>query len=176
MGHLASEIDKLAAALGSERAVGPDEVARLVGVQPGETVEDWVSAVLARDLRRALRLTDVVLPQAGVTGVRMVMTLGTDLVGLRLARALADGGHTGVRVERALLAELRKTRPPGGRDWSTQARSWSVAVRRWGAAELDRAIAAAYAADRALKSTTLGDDSDVLRTLVLSLGVQEAAA
>ncbi len=176
LGHLATELDKLAAAVGPERAVGPDEVAQLVGVNRGETVEDWVGAILARDLRRALQLTDVVLPQAGVTGVRMVMTLGTELVGLRLARALADGGVAGARLERALLAELRKARPPGGRDWSAQARSWSTAVRHWDGAALDRALAAAYAADRSLKSTTLGDDRDVLRGLVLSLGVQEEAA
>jgi DNA polymerase III subunit delta len=176
LGHLATELDKLAAAMGSRCPVGPDEVAQLVGVNRGETVEDWVSAVLARDLRRALQLTDVVLPQAGVTGVRMVMTLGTELVGLRLARALADGGLAGAGLERALLAELRKARPPGGRDWSAQARAWSGAVRRWSAAQLDGALAAAYAADRSLKSTTLGDDRDLLRTLVLSLGLQEAAA
>ena len=176
VGHLAMEIAKLAAAIGSERAVGPDEVAQLVGINRGETVEDWVSAILARDLRRALLLTDVVLPQSGVTGVRMVMMLGTELVGLRLARALADGGLVGTRLERALLAELRKARPPGGRDWSSQARVWSATVGRWSAAELDRALSAACAADRSLKSTTLSDDRDVLRTLVLSLGVQEAAA
>lgn len=176
LGQLATEIDKLAAAVEPGKPVGPDEVAQLVGVNRGETVEDWVSAVLARDLRRALQLTDVVLPQAGVTGVRMVMSLGTELVGLRLTRALADGGAAGARLEHAVFAELRKARPPGGRDWGAQARSWSVAVRRWSAAHLDGALAAAYAADRALKSTTLGDDRDVLRTLVLDLGVQEAAA
>ena len=140
-GYLAAELEKLAAAIGSERAVGADEVAQLVGVNPGETVEDWVSAILARDLRRALQLTDVVLPQAGVTGVRMVMTVGTELVGLRLARALADGGLAGQRLERAVFAELKKARPPGGRDWGTQARTWSAAARRWSAAELDRALA-----------------------------------
>jgi DNA polymerase III subunit delta len=176
LGHLASELDKLAAALGTEHAVGAEEVARLVGVNPGETVEDWVGAILGRDLRRALRLTDVVLPQAGVTGVRMVMTLGTGLVGVRLARALAEGGLSGARLERAVLAELGKARPQGVRDWGAQARSWCAAARRWSAADLDRALAAAYAADRSLKSTTLGDDRDIVRTLVLSLGAQEAAA
>jgi DNA polymerase-3 subunit delta len=176
LGHLATELDKLAAAVGPEHPVGPDDVAQLVGVKRGETVEDWVSAMRARDLSRALQLTDVVLPQAGVTAVRMVMTLGTELVGLRLARALADGGLAGARLERALFAELRKARPPGGRDWSAQARSWSSAVSHWSAAELDEALAVAYAADRALKSTTLADDRDVLRTLVLSLGVRQAAA
>jgi DNA polymerase-3 subunit delta len=176
LGHVATELDKLAAAVGPEHAVGPDDVAHLVGVKRGETVEDWVSTMLARDLRRALQLTDVVLPQAGVTAVRMIMMLGTELVGLRLARALLDGGLTGARLERTLFAELRKARPPGGRDWSAQARSWSSAVSRWSAAELDDALAAAYAADRALKSTTLGDDRDVLRTLVLSLGARQAVA
>ncbi len=176
LAHLGTELEKLAAAVGPERAVSAEEVAQLVGVNPGETVEDWVEAVMARDLTRALQLTDLVLPQAGVTAVRMIIALGTELVGVRLARALADGGLAGGRLERAVFDQLRRVRPVGGRNWEVQARAWAAAAARWTAVELDYAIRAAYRADLALKSTTVSDDRATLRTLLLSLSVAEAAA
>ncbi len=176
LAHLGTELNKLAAAVGAERAVTAKEVAQLVGVNRGETVEDWVEAVATRDLTRALQLTDVVLPQAGVTAVRMIMALGTDLVGVRLARSLADGGLAGARLERAVFDQLRRIRPVGGRNWEAQARTWAAAAPRWTADDLDRAIRAAYEADRALKSTTVSDDRATLQTLLLSLQVAQAAA
>jgi DNA polymerase-3 subunit delta len=176
LAHLATELEKLAAAKGNDAPVTADEVAQLVGVNRGETVEDWVEAVIARDLPRALGLTDAVLPQAGVTAVRMVIALGAELVGVRMARALADGGLSGSRLERAVFEELRRARPVGGGNWQLQARAWAAAAGRWSAAELDRALRTAYQADLALKSTTVSDDRATLRTLLLSLNVREAAA
>jgi DNA polymerase-3 subunit delta len=175
LAHMASELDKLAAAVGSGRRVGPSEVAQMVGVNRGETVDDWVSAVIARNAARALDLTDIVLPQAGVSAVRMVTALGNGLVGVRLARALADAGLAGARLERALFEELRKARPPGGHDWRTQAHAWAAAASYWRADELDAAIQEAYTADRALKATTIRDDRAVLRTLILTLSARAAA-
>lgn len=176
LAHLATELDKLAAATGGDRPVSVEQVARMVGVNRGETVEDWLEAVIARDLPRALRLTDAVLPQAGVTAVRMVITLGTELVGLRMARALADGGLSGGRLERAVFDQLRRARPVGGRNWELLARAWAAASERWSGVELDHAIRAAYQADLALKATTVSDDRATLRTLLLAMNVKEAAA
>jgi DNA polymerase-3 subunit delta len=176
LAHLGMEVEKLAAACGDARPVTAAEVAQMVGVNRGETVEDWVDAVSSRDVLRALALTDVVLPQAGVTAVRMLIALGTELVGLRLARALAGGGLAGPQLERGLLDQLRRARPMGVRNWETQARSWASAARHWTADELDQAIRATYEADRALKSTTVSDDRATLRSLLLTLGAGRAAA
>lgn len=176
LGHLGTELEKLAAAMGGGQSVTTGDVARLVGVSRGATVEDWVDAVSARDTLRALRLTDLVLPQAGVTAVRMLIALGTELVGMRLARALADGGLAGRRLERALLEQLRRVRPAGIRNWDAQARSWAAAAQGWSGGDLDQAIRATYQADRALKSTTVSDDRATLRSLLLSLGARQAAA
>jgi len=176
LAHLGTELEKLAAAVGTERPVTPAEVAQLVGVNRGETVEDWVDAVAARDVLRALQLTDVVLPQAGVTAVRMLTALGTELVGLRLTHALRGGGLAGTRLERAVLEHLRRSRSVGVRNWETQARSWAAGAERWTPDELDAAIRATYEADRALKSTTVSDDRATLRSLLLWLGASRAAA
>ena len=174
LAQLGNELDKMAAV--SDAPVTATMVAQLVGVTRGATVEDWVDAVAARDILRALRLTDVVLPQAGVTAVRMLMALGTELVGLRLARALAGSGMAGTRLERALLEQLRRIRPTGPRSWEAQARSWAAAAPRWTPDELEQAIRATYQADRALKTSTVSDDGATLRSLLLSLGAGQAAA
>lgn len=176
LGHVQTEIEKLASALGSDRLVTEDEVAQFVGVRRGETLDDWVAAVLQRDVVRATKLVDVVLPQAGITGVRMVMALGTELIGVRLARALADQGVQGKRLEQALFAELRQSRPPGVRSWSDLASRWAVTAPLWTGPELDRAIEAALETDVALKSTTVTDESGLLRGLVLGLRRRDQAA
>jgi DNA polymerase-3 subunit delta len=176
LAHLGMEVEKVAAACGDGRPVTAAEVAGLVGVNRGETIEDWVDAVASRDVLRALALTGVVLPQAGVTAVRMLIALGTQLVGLRLASALAGAGLGGARLERALLDELRRARPMGVQNWEAQARGWASAARRWTPEELDEAIRATYEADRALKSTTVSDDRATLQSLLLSMGAGRAAA
>ncbi|HEX9581946.1 MAG TPA: DNA polymerase III subunit delta [Gemmatimonadales bacterium] len=176
LAQAASEIAKLAAAIGGDRAVTVEEVAAFVGIRHGETQRDWVEAVAARDAVRAAQLVDIVLPQAGVTAVRMVAALGTELVGLRLAVALAEQGMTGPRLRQALFQELRTTRPPGMGDWGERASQWAATAARWTGPDLDRAIEAAYAADVALKSTTVSDERGILRGLVLSLHAREVAA
>lgn len=176
LAHLSTELEKLAATVGDGRPVTPAEVAQLVGVTQGATVEDWVDAVSERDVLRALRLTDLVLPQAGVSAVRMLIALGTELVGVRLAHTLAGDGLGGARLERALLDHLRRARPVGVRNWEAQARAWAAASRRWTPDQLDQAIRSTYEADRALKSTTVSDDRATLHSLLLSLGAGRAAA
>lgn len=176
LAHLASELDKLAAAATPGQPVTQALVVELVGVRRGETVDDWVEAVISREVERAVALTGPVLQQPGVTGVRLVMALGAHLIGLRLARALADRGSAGQRLEQALSERLRRIRPAWVRDWRRAARLWAGAASRWGASELERALRAAYEADRALKSTTVSDDAAIVHTLVLAVQSLEAAA
>ncbi|GBD31965.1 hypothetical protein HRbin33_00927 [bacterium HR33] len=174
LAHLKVELEKLAAAFGSEKIVGEDDVSRLAGVRRGETLDDWCKAAVARQTPRALELIDVVLPQAGVSGVRMVTALGQELLGLRLARSLLDRGITGGRLRGAILQALRTHRPRALGDWKLAAERWSDAAALWSSAELDAAIRAAYEADRALKSTTVSDDRALLCNLILTLGALRA--
>jgi DNA polymerase III delta subunit len=176
LAHLTAEIDKLAGALGGNRPATAEDVAQFVGVRHGETLEDWVTAVLQRDVRRAARLVDRVLALPGITGVRMVMALGTELVGLALTRTLVEQGITGRRLEQTLLAELRQIRPPGARDWADLAASWAALAALWTGPELHAAIEAALETDAALKSTTVSDETGLLHGLVLGLSRQDRAA
>jgi len=177
LGILRQELAKLAAALPAGTRVSGADVGALVGVRRGETVHDWVDAVLHRDPARAIELLDVVLRQGSVTGVQLVMSLGTGLVGVRLARGLADGGTGWSRLPGAVFERIRAARPQGlRRGWRDEAQHWADAARAWTPDALDRAIAAAAEADRRLKSTTISDERGILLTMLLTLAEPRAAA
>lgn len=170
------ELDKLAV-LVRDRPVVRADVATLAGIRQGETLQDLVTAALARQPARAARLVDGVLAQAGMSGVRIVTALGTALVGTALARAELDGGTPPARLADALFRHLVAARPFGLRGYKVEAAQWAEWGAQWSAADLRRALRNALAADQALKSTGISDDSSILRQLVLTLGVpaREAA-
>ncbi|MDH4042937.1 MAG: DNA polymerase III subunit delta [Gemmatimonadota bacterium] len=175
LGVLQQELAKLGAALPAGANVTAADVGALVGVNRGETVHDWVQAVLQRQPIRAIELLDVVLRQGSVTGVQLVMALGTALIGARLARALVDAGTPWSRLRGAVFERIKAARPPGLRRWGDEAQSWTDAARAWPAPDLDHAIAAAAEADRRLKSTTISDEQGILVTMLLTLAEPRAA-
>jgi DNA polymerase-3 subunit delta len=177
LSNLAMELDKLAAAAPVEgESLDTDAVASLVGVRRGETLDDWVEAVLLREIPKALDMLEVVLSRAGISGVRLASALGTGLVGLRLARALADEGHPGSAIRKKVLAAIRANRPFGVGDWAAGAALWTRAAESWSRQEADMALAAAYECDRKLKSTTLGDERAIITGMLIQLIPVEAAA
>jgi len=176
LGILQQELAKLGAAAPPGGTIGVADVGALVGVQRGETVHDWVQAILQRQTGRALELLDLVLRQGSVTGVQLVMALGTALVGVRLARGLADSGTPWSRMRSAVLDRIRSARPRGLRRWGDEAQWWAEAARLWPADALDRAIAAAAEADHRLKSTTISDERGILMTMLLTLAEPRVAA
>jgi DNA polymerase III subunit delta len=175
---LARELEKLAP-LSTGRPVTRDEVAALVGVRRGETLQDFLDAALERQAAAAARLVEPVLEQAGMNGVRMLSALGTALVGTALARAELDrdARRGRDRVETALLSQLRAARPYGLGSWEQTALRWARWGGLWTAGELRDALRLALDADRALKSSTLTDEAGILAQLVLSFAVlaREAA-
>jgi DNA polymerase-3 subunit delta len=173
---LAMEIEKLASAAPADGRVDAALVADLVGVRRGETLHDWVDAAVSRDVTRATGLIEPVLAQSGVSAVQMVAALGTALVGLRLARALLDGGSAPARVERQLFAAIRDARPPRLRRWGEEAGRWAAAAGRWTTRAVDEALAATFEADRALKSPGVSDERGMLTTMLLQFARVERAA
>jgi DNA polymerase-3 subunit delta len=172
---LTMEIDKLAAAA-PDGEVGIDLVSALVGIRRGETPLDWVDAVLHRDLHRATSMLGTVLAISGVTGVKLLASLGTGLLGVRLARAHLDAGRNARQAQDAVYNALRTCRPKGVRSWKDESRRWTRAAAQWTAADLADALRAAYDTDRALKSTTVSDERGTLMYMMLRVGRIEAAA
>jgi DNA polymerase III subunit delta len=168
LGTLRSELEKLNS-LSGQGPVTLAQVGDLVGVRHGETLDDWIAAVLADDAPRALSLGVRVLDQAGMSGVKMVTALGTSLIGLRIARSLYDKGSRGGSLERASMDWLKSHRVFGIGDWKKLTKSWSVSAERWPGPRLRGATRAALEADKALKGTRVSDDTGVLTDLVLQL-------
>lgn len=163
---LGTELGKLAA-VGGAQEMSVEQVAALVGVRRGETPHDWIAAVLARDVARAVGMLEGVLSASGVTAVRLLATLGAQLIGVRLAVELRAADSSGRQVERQVFDAIRRGRPYGLGDWKAEARSWVAAAERWTPVELNAALRAAYDADKALKSTTVSNDVGILSTMLL---------
>ena len=176
LGALSGELEKLAS-LAGERPASRDDVAALVGVRRGETVQDLVDATLERRGAAAAGLVRPVLEQAGMSGVRALMALGTALVGTALARAELDRGTRGGGLASALLAHLRSARPYGLGSWEQTSARWARWAELWTGGELRSALRMALDADRALKSSTVTNEAGILEQLVLCLAVpaREAA-
>src|SRR5438094_9599437 len=181
LSRLARELEKLAP-LCAGRPATREEVAALVGVRRGETLQDFVDAALERRAADAAQLVEAVLEQAGMSGVRMLSVLGTALIGTALARAELDrdaprgSGPRHDRLEAALLAHLRAARPYGLGSWEQTALRWARWAGLWSASELRHALRRALDADRALKSSTLSDEAGILEQLVLPWGVRAREA
>ncbi len=177
---LRSELEKLAA-LADGQPITASRLASLVGVRHGETLYDWRDAVLDDRSARALSLLGPVLEQPGVSGVRLITTLGWTLIGVGMARGLYERNTRGRPLENAVADALFKRIRPYGwlrdLDWRVEARNWVRWASRWPAPRLRQAIAATLAADRALKSTRISDDRAVLADLIaqLMLSRQEVA-
>jgi DNA polymerase III delta subunit len=171
LGTLRSELEKLAG-LSDAGPITRDRVGELVGVRHGETLDDWVEAVLGDEPARALEIGARVLGQSGMSAVKMVTALGTGLVGVRLARSHYDRGSRGGALERTLLERFRQIRPFGLGDWKLVARHWSRWAEAWPAARLRSGLRAALDADMALKDTRVSDEAAVVTDLVLHLAVR----
>jgi len=176
MSLLATEIDKLAVTAGDGESVNADTVADMVGVRRGETSQDWMRAVFLRDTPRATDMLSVVLEASGVSGVRLVATLGSGLIGVRLARALLDGGTRPPRVEGALRKATQRAKVGWMfRDWDNPFGLWAHAAELWTSEELDDALRAAYECDKALKSTTVSGERGTITEMLLKMSRLEVA-
>lgn len=168
LGLLAAEIDKLAG-LGGERAIDVATVGALVGVRHGETVDDWRDALLRDDTATALAILPRVLEHPGVTGVRLLLTLGASLLVLQWGRATAERRKIrGRPLADAVKKFLFEVRPMVG-SYGAFGDLIGDVVGRWSGPRIAAAVQATLAADVALKSTTISGEGGILTDLILAL-------
>lgn len=175
LGQLAAEISKLATAVG-DRAATVDDVSDLVGVRRGETVHDFVDAVTSRNFAAALGMLGFLLETPGASGVRLVMTLGTCLTGVAIARAQLDRGASASAARSTVFETLKASRPWGIRIYSQEAERWVRDAAGWSSAAIDAALSELLVADKRLKNTTIDDEVKILRGALLSMAHQGARA
>jgi DNA polymerase III delta subunit len=175
LGALTSELAKLAS-LPAGEPLTAERVGDLVGVRHGETLWDWREAVLDGQPGRAAALLPSILAQPGVSGVKLLTTLGTALVGIGIARAHYDRGMRDRSLEAAVLKSLLSIRPFGLLGYKEEAGRWSRWAPRWPGKRIRAALRGARDTDIALKNTTISDERGILTDLVLQLCVRRAEA
>jgi DNA polymerase III delta subunit len=165
---LRAELAKLEA-FGGGPAVTREQVGDLVGVRHGETLEDWLTAVLLGKTADAVRLVGPVLGQSGMSGVRMVNGLGTLLLLLGLAADARARRVPAAGVGSLIFNALKAARPGGLGPWGQVVDRVKGASPRWPPMRVEAALRAALEADQALKGTRVGDEEAVITDLVLRL-------
>jgi DNA polymerase-3 subunit delta len=174
LGLLASELDKLAG-LSASAPVTLAQVESLIGVRHGESVEDWCRAVLAGQTTRAIAILPHVLDQPGQNGVRLLMQLGTSLVGVAMVRAWYDRGVRGRALEKSAFDAIKRVRM-WGINWGATATLWADAAPHWPRERIARALRSARDADAVLKNTNISGETGILTDLILSFSVAERKA
>jgi DNA polymerase-3 subunit delta len=173
LGLLAAEVQKLSG-LAVTGPIDRETVGAMVGVRFGETPDDWRDAILRDDTATALGLVPQLLGVSGNSGVALVSRLGSSLLVLRWARAAAAGRKLRGRA----LAEAVKrlcfgTRPQVG-SYDPFSRLVSDVVATWPEARTRAALADILAADVALKSTSITDETGIVTELTLRLATSGA--
>ena len=174
LGAARSELDKLSG-LGDGEPIGIDTLSRSLGIRRGETPGDWCDAVLEDRTGPAADMLPWLLALPGVSGASLLAQLGTQLVGLGVARAQHDRGSRGGALERAIFNSLMRARPPR-LDYRDAASRWARVAPQWPADRIIRAIRAARNADRRLKSTTVSDERGILIDLLMEISPLVGAA
>jgi DNA polymerase-3 subunit delta len=172
---LAAELAKLASAV-EGRVATADDVADLVGVRHGETVHDFVDAVTGRRGVAAAEMVPRLLEAPSASGVRLIATLSTSMVGVALARALLDEGASRGAVEGRLFGALQEERFFWVRNWRLEAERWTRDAALWTLPELEAAITELLRADRRLKRTTVAGAAEILQEALLAMAGQAAGA
>jgi DNA polymerase III subunit delta len=171
LGMLRMELDKIAS-LDSVEPISVEQVAGLVGVRRGETLMSWRDCVLGGLPGKALLMVGPVLEQSSMSGVKMVATLGTALIGLGLARPHFDRGLRDRSLQQKVMSTLLSVRPFGIGDWKVEAEKWARWAPDWPMSRIATALRAALISDRALKNTRISDERGVITDLVLQLTEQ----
>ncbi|MGQ0538535.1 MAG: DNA polymerase III subunit delta [Gemmatimonadaceae bacterium] len=164
---LASEIDKLASF--SEGRIDNAAVEAVVGLRRGESVADFLDAVVRRNAATALRIVPGVLAQPKMNVVLILMQLTTQLLALGYGTTLRQRGIP----ERALYGELmnllRSTNPYVGGPWGLAVARWTRAIPRWSAQDISHGLRVLLDADRAAKDTRASSEEQLLKNVVLAL-------
>lgn len=166
--RLASELDKLAS-FTSGATITEESVTAAVGIRRGETISDFLDAVMKRDAATALDLIEHILAQPKTSGVSVVMALSTQMLALAWGRARLDSGLSPSRLEGEYFQLLRSTGAYPARPWNGAARAWASAARDWKLSECDSAVSALLAADVALKETRVSSEHHIIATVVLAI-------
>lgn len=169
LAQLRVELDKLISYTGGG-TINEAAVSAVVGVQPGETMGNFLDAVARRDAKSALAMLPVVMQQPKSSGVTMVMALTAQTLCMGWAQSARERGAGPAKINGDLFNVLKTSGSVfTGRSWGEFVATCARESERWSARAIDDALDALLAADAALKETRLSSEEQLLGSLVLSL-------
>lgn len=171
--QLATELEKLASYTAA--VIDEQAVSAVVGVRRGDSLGDFLDAILAKDTSTALRTLTGVLQLPKMNAVLLVMHLTTHMLMLGYAEASRTRGTPARSLYNELMAVLKETGAFPGRPWGEAVNAWSRYADRWNAADIDAALSAVLATDEALKETKVSSEEQMLTSLVLMLCGSDSA-
>jgi DNA polymerase-3 subunit delta len=171
LGTLNTELAKMAG-LAVDRPLDVDDVASLVGIRRGETLAAFRDHVMEGETGKAVVMLGGLLEQSGMTGVKIVASLGSALIGVGLARTHFERGIRERALAQKLMGTLYSVRPFGLGDWRKESDSWAKWAPRWPRPRIRVALNAVLAADGALKNTRVSEDRGVVLDLVFQMSGQ----
>lgn len=157
-GRVASEIEKLALYVGTERAVTAEDIAALVPNAQSTTIFALVNALGRGDRKRSLDSLDTLLRE----GEYLPLALSFLATQFRMALVAHEAG---LRTAQQILTWFSGQ---GLRMWRERAEQVAATVSAFSKPRLERALARLFEADRALRDAR-PDDRVVMEELVLSL-------
>jgi DNA polymerase-3 subunit delta len=171
LGIIRTELAKMSG-LAGDAPLDVEDVVGLVGVRRGETLPALRDHVMAGEGAEAVAMLSGLLDQSGMTGVKIVTTLGSSLIGVGLARTHHDRGIRDRALAPKIMSTLYSVKPFGLGDWRQESDRWARWAPRWPMPRIHAALKAVLAADRMLKNTRVSEDRGVLLDLVLQLTEQ----
>ncbi|MFM8910331.1 MAG: DNA polymerase III subunit delta [Gemmatimonadota bacterium] len=166
---LSGELRKLAAFTNGE-PIDESAIEAVTGVRPGRTLSELLDHVAARRTTEAIALVDEVLAQPKMGGVPLVMALTTQTLGIGWAVAARARGVAASRLEGELFSLLKQSGGAyTGCAWGEAVSRWARSLTAWNAGDIDRALAALLAADRALKDTKVSSEEQIVTSLLLAM-------
>jgi len=175
LSSLRSELEKLIG-LGGAEPLSLERVSEFLGIRHGETAADWCDVVLASKPGDAVTILPHLLAQPKISAVSLVTMLGTNVVGIGLARSLYDRGTRGGALAAAIKPILYRTRPSTRMTYDEAAATWSRMAPTWSLPRIESALAALRRADERCKNTTVSDEQAILFDLVMELTLPWQAA
>jgi len=171
--QLSAEIDKLASYTQGE-PIDEAAVSAVVGVRRGETLGDFLDAVLRRDTTQALSLVDHVLALPKTTGVNVVMALAAHMLAIGWGLSRREEGASVGALAREYYDFLKSAGTFLGRSWGDAVAAFTRGLDHWTTADVDRALALMLDADCALKESRVSSEAQVIASLVLALCTRPA--
>jgi DNA polymerase-3 subunit delta len=169
LAQLRIELDKLSA-FTNGGAINEAAVSAVVGVQPGETMGDFLDAVARRDAIAALAMLPVVMQQPKTSAVTTVMALTAQTLVLGWAQAARERGTSPAKLSSDLFNLLKESGSVyTGRAWGEFVSACAKASDQWTSRNVDDALEALLAADATLKDTRVSSDEQILSNLILAM-------